>query len=69
MIARMTVEVNTQVENIGARRLHTLLEKLLEDISFRAHEYAGQTLSITEEMVVSALSSLVQDPQLSRFVL
>jgi ATP-dependent HslUV protease ATP-binding subunit HslU len=69
MIAKMTVDVNTQVENIGARRLHTLLEKILEDISFNAHEYVGQTVTITEEKVVASLTSLVRDPQLSRFVL
>lgn len=68
-MARMAVEVNMQVENIGARRLHTVLERLLEDISFTAHHHRGKTLVIDEQKVNALLSPLAQDPELSRFIL
>jgi ATP-dependent HslUV protease ATP-binding subunit HslU len=68
-LARMAVEVNMQVENIGARRLHTVLERLLEDISFTAHHHRGEQIVIDEQKVTALLASLAKDPELSRFIL
>ena len=68
-IARDAERVNRSLENIGARRLHTILERLLEDISFAGPENAGQTISIEVEDVRAALSDLVKDEDLSRYVL
>ena len=68
-IARMAEEVNKRAENIGARRLHTILEKLLEDLSFAAPEISEQTVTITAEYVRRNLTDLVQDADLSRYIL
>ena len=68
-IARLTAEVNSRTENIGARRLHTLLEKLLEDISFSAHLHNGETVTIDKSYVKEKLSNIVEDVDLSRFIL
>lgn len=68
-IAALTAEVNSRTENIGARRLHTLLEKLLEDISFAAGDYAGKTVKIDRAFVRDKLKGIVQDTDLSRFIL
>jgi ATP-dependent HslUV protease ATP-binding subunit HslU len=68
-IARDAERVNTALENIGARRLHTILERLLEDISFAGPENAGKTIRIDVENVQSALAELVKDEDLSRYVL
>ena len=68
-IARDAERVNRALENIGARRLHTILERLLEDISFAGPENAGRTIRIEVEDVQSALSDLVKDQDLSRYVL
>ena len=72
-LAKVAWQVNERTENIGARRLHTVLEKLLEDISFGAaelaQEYQGRTLSITAEDVERQLGDLVRDDDLSRFIL
>lgn len=68
-IARLTAEVNSKTENIGARRLHTLLEKVLEDLSFCAHEKNGQKIEVNRNYVNSRLSSIVSDGDLSRFIL
>ncbi len=68
-IARLTAEVNSKTENIGARRLHTLLEKLLEDLSFRAHESSGTQVKIDRTYVRGKLSGIVEDTDLSRFIL
>jgi ATP-dependent HslUV protease ATP-binding subunit HslU len=68
-IARDAEAVNRALENIGARRLHTILERLLEDISFAGPENAGRRISIELEDVRSALSDLVQSEDLSRYVL
>ncbi|HQH27812.1 MAG TPA: ATP-dependent protease ATPase subunit HslU, partial [Oligoflexia bacterium] len=68
-IAELTAEVNSRTENIGARRLHTLLEKLLEDISFAADENRGQQLEINREYVRSKLSGIAENLDLSRFIL
>jgi len=68
-IARDAERVNQALENIGARRLHTILERLLEDISFAGPENAGQTIRIEVDGVRSALADLVKDEDLSRYVL
>lgn len=68
-ISEIAYEVNTTNENIGARRLYTVMEKLLEELSFSADECAGQTITITKEYVDERLSDVVQDQDLSRFIL
>lgn len=68
-IAHIAYTVNEQNENIGARRLHTILEKLLEDISFRAPELMGQSISIDSEYVREKLSNVVANRDLSRYIL
>ena len=68
-IARDAERVNRSLENIGARRLHTIMERLLEDISFAGPENAGKSLSIELDDVRSALADLVKDEDLSRYVL
>ena len=68
-IARLTEEVNSRTENIGARRLHTLLEKVLEDVSFNAHLYFEKEVRIDAEYVKGKLHDIVLDTDLSRFIL
>ncbi len=68
-IAEAAWQVNERLENIGARRLHTVLERLIEDISYEASEISGQTISIDAEYVRSHLDELVADEDLSRFIL
>jgi ATP-dependent HslUV protease ATP-binding subunit HslU len=68
-IARDAERVNRSLENIGARRLHTILERLLEDISFAGPENAGKTIRIEVDDVRAALGDLVKDEDLSRYVL
>jgi len=61
--------VNERTENIGARRLHTVLEKLFDEISFDAPDMAEQEVAIDEAAVRSRLGELVSDEDLSRFIL
>jgi len=68
-IADLATEINREVENIGARRLHTILEKLLEDISFNASEQAGQRICIDAEYVEKSLVDLIKNKDLSNFIL
>jgi ATP-dependent HslUV protease ATP-binding subunit HslU len=68
-LAEIATEVNSRSENIGARRLHTIMEKLLEQLSFDAPEMRGQTVTITAASVKKALADIVEDEDLSRFVL
>lgn len=68
-IAKLATDVNRTVENIGARRLHTVLEHLLEDISFTATDKTGETYTVTTEMVQESLSKLAKDADLSKFIL
>ena len=68
-IARLAYEVNDKVENIGARRLHTVMEKLLEDVSFTASDKSGQSFEVTEEFVKTQLNELAQNTDLSKFIL
>lgn len=68
-IAGIAYTVNEQNENIGARRLHTILEKLLEDISFEAPELKGQSLTINSDYVRDKLNNVVANRDLSRYIL
>lgn len=68
-LAELTVEINSKVENIGARRLHTVMERLLEEISFEAPERSGETLKITGDMVREKISTLADNADLSKFIL
>ncbi len=68
-IADIAYTVNEQNENIGARRLHTILEKLLEDVSFEAPERKGQSLTIDSEYVREKLKDVVANRDLSRYIL
>jgi ATP-dependent HslUV protease ATP-binding subunit HslU len=68
-LARLAVEVNSTTENIGARRLATLMERLLEEVSFEAPDMAGVELDVDGATVRRALSDLVKDTDLSRYVL
>ena len=62
-------EVNNRVENIGARRLHTIMETLLEDISFEANEHSGETIEITSEYVDEKLTGIFENQDLSKYIL
>lgn len=68
-IARLAAEVNSSVENIGARRLHTLLEKLLEEISFEAGEKPNISIAVDDTQVRERLGQFAQNTDLSRFIL
>jgi ATP-dependent HslUV protease ATP-binding subunit HslU len=68
-LAEMTAEINMLTENIGARRLHTLLEKLLEEISFAGAELENKQQTIDETYVSERLSSLVKDQDLRQYIL
>ncbi|HJS40189.1 MAG TPA: ATP-dependent protease ATPase subunit HslU [Sphingomicrobium sp.] len=68
-LARIAAEVNEAVENIGARRLQTVMEKLLEEVSFTAEERQGQTLIVDKPFVESQLASIARNADLSRYVL
>ncbi len=68
-IARIAYEVNTRTENIGARRLHTVMEKLMEDLSFEAPERAGERIVIDVDYVRNKLGDIVKDVDLSRYIL
>jgi len=68
-IAAIAAEVNAGVENIGARRLHTILERLLDEVSFNAADNAGQTVTIDAGYVKSRLSDLAKNADLSKFIL
>ncbi len=68
-LAQIAYEVNERTENIGARRLSTVLERLLDDISFDAHKHAGQTITLDGTAVDSKLGALAQNEDLSRFIL
>ena len=69
MLAKISAEVNSSVENIGARRLHTIIEKVLDDISFNATDRAGETITVDEKYVQNNLGNLVKDTDLSKFIL
>lgn len=68
-IARISSEVNEKTENIGARRLHAIIEKLLDDVSFNAPEIVGQTIRVTKDYVREKLNDIAKDQDLSRYIL
>ena len=68
-IARIAFEVNERTENIGARRLHTVMERLLEEVSFEAPDIGPKSIPITAEYVKERLEGIIGDEDLSRFIL
>lgn len=68
-IARIAADVNERTENIGARRLHTVVERLVEDLSFDAPELGGQAVKIDAQYVKDKLDAIVKDEDLSRYIL
>src|SRR5699024_4871176 len=68
-LAEIAYQVNQETDNIGARRLHTILEKLLEDLSFEAPDINLETVEITTKYVDDKLNNIVQDKNISQFIL
>jgi len=68
-IAELAYQVNEKTENIGARRLHTMMERLLEEISFTAADNAGQSINVDRAYVDKYLAELSQDEDLSHYIL
>jgi len=69
MIANLAYEVNSKVENIGARRLHTIIERVLDEISFTATDRSGEKINIDGNYVKNNLGDIVKDTDLSKFIL
>jgi ATP-dependent HslUV protease ATP-binding subunit HslU len=68
-IARFAAEVNQSAENIGARRLHTIMEKLLEEVSFQGPDLKKKTVRVDSPYVRKQLADIVKDQDLSRYIL
>ena len=68
-MANVASEVNATGENIGARRLHTIIERILDDISFTATDRSGEKIIINQEYVKMNLDNLIKDTDLSKFIL
>ncbi len=68
-LAKLSYNANQKSEDIGVRRLHTTIEKVLEDISFEAEDYSGQKVTITKELIQSKLEDLVADENLVKYIL
>lgn len=68
-IAKFAYIANEKTEDIGARRLHTIIEKVLEDISFNASDYKGSSVNITKELIENKLDSIVQNTDMTRYIL
>jgi ATP-dependent HslUV protease ATP-binding subunit HslU len=68
-IASMASKVNERMENIGARRLHTVMEKLVDEISFDAPDMTTKTVAITKDYVTQKLEDILEDENLSRYIL
>ena len=68
-IAKLATEINASIENIGARRLHTIIERVLDEISFNATDRGGETVTIDKNYVIKNLGELVKDTDLSKFIL
>jgi ATP-dependent HslUV protease ATP-binding subunit HslU len=69
LLGEIAAEVNSRTENIGARRLSTIMELLLDEVSFSASDIAGQTVTVTKEYVEQRLAGIVKDQDLSRYIL
>ena len=67
--AKLSVSANEEAEDIGARRLHTVIEKVLEDISFDADEHKGETITVDEELVHEKLEDIAQNEDTARYIL
>jgi ATP-dependent HslUV protease ATP-binding subunit HslU len=68
-LEEIAYQVNSRTENIGARRLHTVMEKLLSDVSFNAPNLKGQSVHINRDYVRNVLSEIIKDEDLSRYIL
>ena len=68
-IANIASEVNATIENIGARRLHTIIEKILDEISFTATDRAGEKITVDGKYIKDNIGELVKDTDLSKFIL
>ncbi len=68
-VAEVAADLNERIEDIGARRLHTIMEQVLEDLSFRADEEQGQKVVIDAAYVDERVKSLAKDEDLSRYIL
>ena len=68
-IASLSTEINQNVENIGARRLHTVMEKLLEEVSYTASDIGPTAIIINKEYVEESLGELIKSQDLSKFIL
>ena len=68
-IAEMAYEVNERTENIGARRLSTIMERLFDDLSYHANERSGQTVSIDADFVSSHFTEIIKDEDLTKYIL
>jgi len=68
-IAKISQTTNEKTEDIGARRLHTVIEKVIEDISYEADEFAGEEIRVTKELVHEKLDDIVEDEDTSRYIL
>ena len=68
-IAKLATEINSSIENIGARRLHTIIEKVLDEISFTATDRGGEKIVIDKNYVTKNLGELAKDTDLSKFIL
>ena len=69
LIANIASDVNNTVENIGARRLHTIIERILDEISFTASDKSGETVTIDSVYIKKHIGELVKDTDLSKFIL
>jgi ATP-dependent HslUV protease ATP-binding subunit HslU len=67
--AKLSLEANEKTEDIGARRLHTVVERVLEEISFEADEKSGETITITKELVQDKLTNIVENEDTTRYIL
>jgi ATP-dependent HslUV protease ATP-binding subunit HslU len=68
-LAELAADINDRIENIGARRLHTVMERLLEEISFTATDRSGETITVDADYVREKVAPLAQKGDLSRFIL
>ena len=68
-IANIANEVNSTVENIGARRLHTIIERVLDEISFTATDRSGEKITVDSDYIKKNIGELVKDTDLSKFIL
>jgi ATP-dependent HslUV protease ATP-binding subunit HslU len=68
-VAEIASQVNQRTENIGARRLYTIMERLLDEVSFQAPEWSGKEIAIDAEYVHARLAEVLKDEDLSRYIL